>query len=78
LAMFNIMEDRPVNNFIGENRLNLNLEIIDAAQKFNGLRQSDNETIFEGLQGVLSEPYLTMIWDIIWRRWEDVKEFRAV
>jgi len=78
LAAFNITEDRPVNNFIGENRLKPNLEAVDGNLKFNELRQSDNVIIFEGLQGVLPEPYLTTIWDIIWRRWDDVKELRAV
>jgi len=78
LATFSITEDRPVNNFIGENRLKPNLESIDVSLKYNKLLQSDSEIIFEGLQGVLSEPYLTMIWDIIWRRWDDVKELRAV
>jgi len=78
LVTFNITEDRPVNNFIGENRLNLNLEIIDVSLKFNDLRQSDNKTILEGLRGVLSEPYLTTIWDIIWRRWDDVKKLRTL
>jgi len=78
LAAFNITEDRPVNNFIGENRLKPNLEAIDRSMNFNELRQSDNEVIFEGLQGVLPESYLTTIWDIIWRRWDDVKELRAM
>ena len=78
LASFDIIEDRPVNNFIGERRLALNLSGISESLEFNELLQSDRDGLFEGLQGVLSDLYLTTIWDIIWRRWGDVKKFRIV
>jgi len=76
LAAFDIMEDRPVNNFIGEKRLALNIAGISDGLVFNELRQSDRDLLFEGLKDVLSDLYLTTIWDIIWRRWGDVKKFR--
>jgi hypothetical protein len=76
LASFDIMEDRPVNNFIGEKRLALNLTGINKSLEFNELLQSDRDGLFEGLKDVLPESYSTTIWDIIWRRWSDVKEFR--
>jgi hypothetical protein len=77
LASFDIMEDRPVNNFIGEKRLALNLAGISDNLVFNELQQSDSDRLFEGLGDVLSDLYLTTIWDIIWRRWSNVKKFRS-
>ena len=76
LASFDIIEDRPVNNFIGEKRLASNLAEVNAGLEFNELRQSDIGRLFEGLKNVLPDSYLTMIWDIIWRRWGDVEKFR--
>ena len=76
LSDFDIMDDRPVNNFIGEKRLASNLELIDEKLVFNDLLQSDNGMLFAGLEGVLSMLHLATIRDIIWKRWEDVKKFR--
>jgi len=76
LDAFNSEEDRPVNNFIGEKRLSENLSKINKKVEFNELRESDRDILFSGLSGVLTERYLTVIWEIIWRRWLDVKKFR--
>jgi len=78
LASFSIMEDRPVNNFIGERRLLLNLGKIDKMLEFSELRESDGEGLFAGLHGVLPQRYFSVIWEIIWGRWHDVKKFRVV
>lgn len=75
-ASFNIMEDRLVNNFIGEKRLALNLDAIDKRLTFNELKESDRELLFAGLRDVLSGKFLEMIWSIIWERWQYVKKFR--
>ena len=76
LVSFDMMEDRPVNNFIGEKRLALNLTSINENLKFNELLQSDIDGLFDGLNGVLPDAYLKIIWEIIWRRWSDVETFR--
>ena len=76
LASFDIMEDRPVNNFIGEKKLAANLESINRDLVFNELRHSDSGRLFIDLEGVLSEMHLITIQNIIWRRWDSVKEFR--
>jgi len=76
LASFNIMEDRPVNNFIGEKRLEANLRAIDAKLEFNELKELDIDRILEGLSGILPYSYLMKIRDIIWRRWQNVAQFR--
>ena len=77
LESFDIMEDRPVNNFIGTKRLERNLEQIDESVSFNMLREGDRETLFADLQGVLPERFFAVIWEIIWRRWGYVEKFRA-
>jgi len=76
LAAFSIMEDRPVNNFIGEKRLEKNLNLIDKLVSFNELCEIDRDYIFADLNNVLSERYIAVIWEIIWRRWENVTKFR--
>jgi len=78
LNSFDIMEDRSVNNFIGEKRLGLNISKIDAKLRFGELKESDKNVIFADLDGVLPDRFLSVIWEIIWRRWQDVKEFRLV
>ena len=77
LASFNITEDRPVNNFIGEKHLAANLNYIDKQIEFNELKESQLPELFEGLQSVLPVKYFEMIRDIIWRRWQDVAQFRT-
>lgn len=76
LDSFNIREDRVVNNFIGDKRLALNLNRISSGVRFNELKESDRGIIFADLNGILSDRYLSIIWDIIWERWQDVKKFR--
>ena len=78
LASFNIMEDRAVNNFIGEKRLGSNLKMIDKKVVFNELNGSALDEIFNELHGVLSDSYLAVIKEIIQRRWQDVAQFRVV
>ena len=76
VASFTIMEDRPVNNFIGEKSLEANLEKIDKKIGYNELKETDRVKIFERLHGVLPDSYFTAIWQIIWRRWQNVAQFR--
>ena len=77
LVSFDIMEDRPVNNFIGEKSLEANLNKIDEKIEFNKLMEADIDNLFTSLNGVLSNKYLILIRDIIWRRWQNVTQFRA-
>ena len=76
LESLNIMEDRPVNNFIGTKRLARNLELIEKKVKFGELREQDEDKLFTGLQGVLPGRYFNVIWEIIWGRWQNAKKFR--
>ena len=76
LKTFDIMEDRAVNNFIGEKRLEANLKMIDKNIIFNNLNDSDLGSLFSGLNGILPESYFNIIREIIQRRWQNVAQFR--
>ena len=78
LTSFNITEDRVVNNFIGEKRLEANLKMIDKKVEFSELKESALDDIFDGLHGALSDSYLSIIKEIILRRWQNVAQFRVV
>ena len=74
LDTFDVMEDRPVNSFIGTKRLERNLELIEKKAILAELRESDEHKLFAGLHGVLPDRYFAVIWEIIWRRWQYVKK----
>ena len=78
LTSFDIMEDRAVNNFIGDKRLEANLKRIDKKIEFTEIKEEDLSEILTGLQTVLPESYLNIIHEIIWRRWQNVIQFRIV
>jgi len=77
LDTFDFMDDRPVNCFIGTKRLGMNLRLIDENIEFAALSESDKDRLFAGLHGVLPGRYFDVIWEIIWKRWQDVKKFRV-
>ena len=77
LDTFDPMDDRPVNCFIGTKRLGLNLELIDKKIEFAALSESDRDRLFAGLRGLLPGRYFDVIWEIIWKRWQDVKKLRV-
>ena len=77
LETFSIMDDRPVNNFIGTKHLERNLDLIDKQVEFALLNKQDEYKLFADLQGVLPERYFNIVWEIIWERWQNVKKFRT-
>ena len=68
---FDIMADRPVNNFIGSRspRENLNLIPADQMPRLDPLKESDSAGILDGLDGIISETLKNKIWEMIWQRW---------
>ena len=69
---FDVMEDKPCQNFIGSYSCYDNLKLIDHKKKVfkNKLTERDKEIIFEDLQGILSEVYIDKIWDMIYKRYK--------
>ena len=71
VSSFDIMADRPVNNFIGSRspRENLNLIPADQMPRLDPLKESDSAGILDGLDGIISETLKNKIWEMIWQRW---------
>jgi hypothetical protein len=78
LSTFNELADYPVNNFIGTRSLQKNLDFIDKKIVFKDLPPDFAQTLFVGLDEALPEKHRVKIVSIISKRWENVKDFRAV
>lgn len=74
---FNVMEDKPCNNYIGSKSTWENLKLIPANKKLtlNPLHESDREKIMEGLEGIISGELQDKIWEMIWKRWRVYENF---
>ena len=70
--MFDILEDKRCQNFIGGYSCYDNLKLIQKPQDVfsNKLKESDKEIIFEGLEDVLSETFIDKIWNMIFERYK--------
>ncbi len=71
IAKFDIMEDKPCQNFIGSRSTLDNLSLVinkkDVFQ--SSLKLQDKEQLCADLSSVLSELHLNRIWDMLWARW---------
>lgn len=74
---FNVMEDKPCNNYIGSKSTWENLRLIPANKlpKLNALRESDKQILLEGLDGIISQTLQKKIWEMIWKRWCAYEDF---
>lgn len=77
ITNYDIMEDKPVQCYIGSRSTKENLEIIpkDKLPKLNRLKSTDKEIIMEGLDGIISEALQDKIWDMIYSRWCYYEDF---
>lgn len=73
-----VMEDRPVQSFVGSRSAQENLKLIPAGREplLWPLQESDREFIFEGLDTVLPQIWRDKIWEMIWKRWNYYEDFR--
>ena len=76
-AAFDVMADKPCNNFIGSKSTWDNLRIIpkDKMPKLTPLHESDRSVLLEGLDGVISSTLQDKIWEMIWKRWCAYEDF---
>ena len=74
---FDVMADKPCNNFIGSKSTWDNLRIIpkDKMPKLTPLHESDRQVLLEGLDGVISQTLQDKIWEMIWKRWCAYEDF---
>ena len=72
----NVMEDKPVNSFLGSRSAFENLKLIPPAEypKLNSLRESDKQEVIGGLENALELVWLEKIWEMIWRRWQTYED----
>lgn len=72
-----IMEDKPVQSFVGSHSARENLELIPPGKEpnFRPLQPSDREVLLAGLDAVLPEEWLEKIWQMIWNRWCEYEDF---
>ncbi len=74
---FDILKDRKCQNFIGSFSCRENLELVRNGDIFSGkLRESDRETLFEGLDGIISDVFLDRIWEMIFERYRTYENLR--
>ena len=77
LEKFDVMEDKPVQCYVGSRSAYENLKLIPVEKlpRINQLMESDREIIFNGLDDVLPANYQNKIWDMIWKRWCYYEDF---
>lgn len=68
---FDILADKPCQNFIGSRSTCDNLNLIEDKKNIfkNKLKMQDRDILFEDLSYVLSETHLNKIWTMLWTRW---------
>ena len=71
IEQFDILADKPCQNFIGGRSTFENLSLIMEKNTIfqSKLKEQDRDILFEDLSHVLSEAHLCKIWDMLWARW---------
>ncbi|WP_022756445.1 hypothetical protein [Butyrivibrio fibrisolvens] len=70
-ASFDLLADKPCNNFIGSFSCYDNLNLIGDTKPIKyKLTESDKKFIFEGLDKVLSKTFISKIWEMIYERYK--------
>ena len=68
---FDVLKDRPVNNFIGSKSLEYNLHFIPKQPIFEGrLKENDRKKILTDFEEILPPWHTEKIWIMIWERWK--------
>ena len=77
IAGFDVMEDRPVQSWLGSRSAWENLKLIpeDRLPLLNPLKESDRDVLLADLDGVVSAQMQQAIWNMIWKRWCAYEDF---
>ena len=77
IAGFDVMEDRPVQSWLGSRSAWENLKLIpeDQLPLLNPLKESDRDVLLTDLDGVISAQMQQAIWNMIWKRWCAYEDF---
>ncbi len=74
---FDVLTDKPVNNYIGSSSTWENLKLItqDRLPQLKPLKESDRSILLDDLDGILSPVLQEKIWEMIWKRWCAYEDF---
>lgn len=77
LSKVDVLEDKPVQCFVGSRSTWENLKLIPPEQfpKLRTLKETDREVLFSGLEAALPYAWQEKIWEMIWRRWCTLADF---
>ena len=77
IAKFDVMEDRPVQSWLGSRSAWENLKLIPEGRLplLNPLKESDRDVLLADLDGVISAQMQQAIWNMIWKRWCAYEDF---
>lgn len=77
LERIDVMEDKPVQCFVGSRSAQKNLELIpkNKLPQLNCLKKEDREYLFQGLEQALPKPWQDKIWEMLWKRWQYYEDF---
>jgi hypothetical protein len=69
---FDLLADKPCQNFIGGYSCYENLNFIKDKKSIfkNVLKESDKDILFKDLEGILSETFIDRIWNMIYERYQ--------
>ncbi|MBR5345557.1 MAG: hypothetical protein IK127_07005, partial [Clostridia bacterium] len=73
-----LMADKPVQCFVGSRSAweNLSLIPLGCHPNLHALKESDGETLLDGLSDALDRQWLDRIWEMIWKRWQAYENLR--
>lgn len=79
LSRIDVMEDKPVQCFVGTNSALTNLSLIPVSlyPPLRPLRESDRDMLFDGLEDALPRAWQDKIWEMIWKRWQFYENLRC-
>ncbi len=74
-----VMQDFPVNNYIGARSLEYNLTLIPETfdLEIKTINEKDKDYIFQGIDKILMPGHIEKIWEMIWKRWCYFEKIRS-
>ncbi|MBR5088629.1 MAG: hypothetical protein IK093_04310 [Ruminiclostridium sp.] len=71
IAAYDVMEDKPVQCFVGSHSAKDNLGLIPFGEfpSLSPLHESDKDKLLDGLDDIIPTALTEKIWDMIWKRW---------
>ncbi len=78
IKKFDILSDLPCNNYIGSRSCLENLGLIQSRNSVfpNTLTSDDKDTIFDGLEKIVSDTFINKTWEMIFERYKHYEDLR--